>query len=341
MRVLTLAVAFVFSVVAHATERYELPRSSPETQGISSGDVLSLVEALDTQVDTMNSFMLLRHGHVVAEGWWAPYGAESRHVLYSLTKSFTSTAVGIAIAEGYLSLHDRVVNFFPEESPDAPSENLREMRVHDLLRMATGHASEPDQRDAGEEWSRAFLEHEVPYRPGTHFLYNTPGSYMLSAILQKATGMTAAQFLAPRLFEPLGIRDPLWQKSPENVSIGGYGLNVRTEDIARFAQLYLQKGQWQGRQLLPAEWVEAATSLQVANGSNPDSDWNQGYGYQFWRSRHDSYRGDGAFGQYAIVMPEHDVVVAITSGVRDMQQPLNLIFDKLLPALRAAPLPDN
>lgn len=316
----------------------ELPRSAPEAQGVASADILAFVDAADRQIDTMNSFMLLRHGAVLAEGWWAPYASEHPHILYSLTKSFTSTAVGIAAAEGRLSIHDRVLEYFPESAPEDPSENLQQMRISDLLRMATGHDSEPDLRASDATWVETFLAHPVTHRPGTHFLYNTPATHMLSEIVQKATGVMTRDYLQERLFEPLGIAPPLWLTSPQGTTSGGFGLSLRTEDVAKFGQLYLQQGSWNGRQLVPVDWVRAATRLQVSNGSDPASDWNQGYGYQFWRSRHDSYRGDGAFGQYVIVIPEQDVVVAITSGVTDMQAVMNLVFDKLLPALRAAPL---
>jgi hypothetical protein len=161
---------------------------------------------------------------------------------------------------------------------------------------------------------------------------------MLSAIVQKATGTTLLDYLKPRLFEPLGIEHPTWETSPQGISTGGYGLSIRTEDIAKFGQLYLRKGDWNGKPLVPAAWVEAATARQTSNGSNPNSDWEQGYGYQFWRSRHNAYRGDGAFGQYCIVMPDQDAVLAITSGVKDMQAVLNLVWDKLLPAMKSAPL---
>jgi CubicO group peptidase (beta-lactamase class C family) len=315
-----------------------LPRSSPEQQGISSSAVLAFVEAANEQIDSMNSFMMVRHGHVVAEGWWSPYDAGSPHVLFSLSKSFTSTAVGLAIAEGKLSIDDEVLKFFPQDAPAEPSANLKGMRVRDLLCMSAGHQTEASL-SPNETWTRTFLAHPVPHKPGTHFLYNTPASYMLSAIVQKVTGMTVLDFLRPRLFEPLGITNPTWDMSPQGVSLGGYGLSVRTEDIARFGQLYMQKGQWNGRRLVPASWIEAATARQTSNGSNPASDWDQGYGYQFWRCRHGAYRGDGAFGQFCIVMPEQDAVVAITSGVRNMQAVLNLVWEKLLPAMNAAPLP--
>ncbi|HEX3229222.1 MAG TPA: serine hydrolase [Pyrinomonadaceae bacterium] len=317
-----------------------LPRSSPERQGISSADILDFVDNADRQIDTMNSFMFVRHGYVVAEGWWSPYDSTTPHILYSLSKSFTSTAVGLAISEGKMSLDDEVLKYFPADAPAEPSVNLKAMRVRDLLRMATGNVAEASF--AGDiPWTRAFLAQPVPFKPGTHFLYNSPGTYMLSAIVQKVTGMTVLDYLKPRLFAPLGIDNPTWVMSPQGITAGSYGLSLRTEDIARFGQLYLQKGNWRGKQLVPAQWIEEATTRQTANGSSPNSDWDQGYGYQFWRSRHNTYRGDGAFGQYCMVMPEYDAVVAITSGVRDMQAVMNLVWNKLLPAMKPNRLPEN
>ena len=317
-----------------------LPRSSPEAQGVSSAAILSFIEAADKNINSLHSFMLLRHGQVVAEGWWSPYDAQAPHVLFSLSKSFTSTASGLAIAEGKLSVDDSVLKFFPEDAPAEPSGNLKSMRVRDLLRMNTGHETEPP-RPQDQSWKKAFLQHPVRFKPGTHFLYNTSATYMLAAIVEKVTGMPLLDYLRPRLFEPLGIEKPTWEKSPEGITVGGYGLSIRTEDIARFGQLYLQKGQWGGKQLIPAAWVEEATSFQTSNGSNPLSDWEQGYGYQFWRSRNGAYRGDGAFGQYCVVLPQQDAVIAITSGLRDMQSVLNLVWEKLLPGLAAAALPSD
>ncbi|MGA3283306.1 MAG: serine hydrolase [Verrucomicrobiota bacterium] len=328
-----------------------LPRSTPEAQGLPSAAVLAFVEAADQQSVTTNaiqSFMLVRHGHVVAEGWWSPYGADIPHKMFSLSKSFTSTAVGLAIAEGKLSLDDPVLSFFPEDAPPQPSANLKAMRVRDLLIMSSGQDSNTvAQLDevmknsvrSGEKLTKAFLAASVECKPGTLFIYNTPGSYMLSAIVQKVTGQTVFDYLRPRLFDPLGIENPTWDMSPQGITLGSFGLNLRTEDIARFGLLYLQKGRWNGKQLVPAAWVEAATARQTSNGSEPTSDWDQGYGYQFWRCRHGLYRGDGAFGQFCIVMPEQDAVVAITSGTRNTQAIMNLVWDKLLPAMQSAPLP--
>lgn len=331
-----LSVLFL-SVVCRAAE---LPRSTPEAQGVDSAGILAFVEAADQKADSLNSVMVLRHGHVIAEGWWTPYRADANHMLYSLSKSFTSTAVGLAVSEGKLSLDDSVLKFFPDDAPKDPSGPLKEMRVRDLLRMSTGHQTEPPWNDE-QPWAKSFLHHPVPFKPGAHFQYNTPATYMQSAIVQKATGQTVLDYLRPRLFDPLGIPKPEWGTSPQGISIGGYGLSVRTEDIARFGQLYLQKGKWDGKQLIPESWVHEATKLQTGNGSNPQSDWDQGYGYQFWRSRHGAFRGDGAFGQYCIVMPEQDAVVAITSGTKDMQQVLNLVWDHLLPAMKGTDLSSN
>ena len=318
-----------------------LPRSAPEKQGISSAAILDFVQAADRQVDAMHSFMLVRHGKVVAEGWWAPYGAQIPHSMFSLSKSFTSTAVGLAIAEGKLSLDDPVLKFFPEDAPANPSVNLQSMRVHDLLVMSTGQLSNEVakiQLDLPGQWTKEFLALPVEHKPGTFWFYNTPGSYMLSAIVQKVTGMTAFDYLQPRIFEPLGIEHPAWDMSSQGISLGGYGLSIRTEDIARFGLLYLNKGNWHGKQLVPAAWVASATARQTSNGSNPDSDWEQGYGYQFWITRHGLYRGDGAFGQFCIVMPEQDAVVAMTAGTTNTATMMNLVWDKLLPAMQAKPL---
>jgi CubicO group peptidase (beta-lactamase class C family) len=317
-----------------------LPRSSPESQGVSSVGILEFIISADQQVHSMHSFMLVRNGHVVAEAWWAPESAEKPHVLWSLSKSFTSTAVGLAVAEGKLNIDDPVLGFFPELAPDAPSDNLKAMRVRDLLTMTAGHETEVNLRNetAGR---RAFLAHPVPHQPATHFQYNTPATYMQSAIVQAVTGQTVLEYLKPRLFEPLDIAEPQWDSSPEGISLGGYGLYLRTEDIAKFGQLYLQKGNWQGRQLIPADWIEQATSKQVPNGDDPQSDWNQGYGFQFWRCRHGAYRGDGKDGQFCIVLPELDAVVAITANTGDMQAELNVVWDHLLPAFHDTALPEN
>ena len=328
------------SLGAESTETTSLPRSSPESQGITSAAIREFVEAVDKNVISMHSFMIVRHGQVVAEGWWKPQTPETQHVMHSLSKSFTSTAVGLAIAEGKLSLDDEVLKFYPDLAPREPSKNLQAMRVRDLLTMSSGQQTEA-KFTKDTPWVQTFLAQPVPFKPGTHFLYNTPGAYMLSAIVQKVTGQTVLDYLNSRLFEPLGIEHPKWNTSPQGISQGGFGLFLRTEDVAKFGQLYLQHGKWRGKQLIPASWVELATSRQMSNGSNPTSDWNQGYGFQFWRCRHGAFRGDGAEGQFCVVMPEQDAVVAITAHTGNMQAELNFVWDKLFPALQGQALMEN
>ena len=326
------------------TDKNELQRTTPESQGISSAAILQFVEAVESQIHELHSFMLLRHGNVVAEGWWSPYGRDIPHMLFSLSKSFTSTAVGLAIAEGCFSLDDKVLSFFPDDAPAKVNKHLAAMQVRHLLSMSTGHDVDtmpPMGNRADGNWTKAFFEVPVIHKPGTHFLYNTGATYMLSAIVQKTTGKKLLNYLEPRLLKPLGIKNATWQQSPQGIHTGGFGLSVKTEDIARFGQLYLQKGCWEGQQLVPEAWIDEATSSHISNGDNPENDWNQGYGYQFWRCRHNAYRGDGAFGQYCIVMPEQDAVLAITSGLGDMQEPLNLVWDILLPAMKKKALPEH
>ncbi|NLG98862.1 MAG: serine hydrolase [Chloroflexi bacterium] len=324
------------------TARNKLARSAPEAQGVPSQAVSAFLDALEHSNLEMHSLMLLRHGAVIAEGWWAPFGPDIPHMLYSLSKSFTSTAVGIAVAEGRLSVDDFVLSFFPDEAPADPSPNLKAMRVRHLLSMSAGHDQDPSmQVFANRNWVKAFLAQPVEHEPGTHFCYNTAATYMLSAILQKVTGEKLIRYLRPRLFEPLGIKGAAWESCPMGINTGGFGLSVKTEDIARFGQLYLNKGLWNGKRLVAEEWVEQASSKQISNGDDPNSDWAQGYGYQFWRCRHNIFRGDGAFGQYCIVMPDQDAVLAITSAVEDMQVVLNHVWDCLLPAMTPEALAPN
>ncbi|MBN2390248.1 MAG: beta-lactamase family protein [Anaerolineae bacterium] len=320
-----------------------LTHSTPEAQGIASPAILAFVEATEKDIDSLHSFMLLRHGAVVAQGWWSPYAPEYPHVLFSLSKSFTSTAVGLAVTDGLLSVDDPVLSFFPEDAPKKVSRNLAAMRVRHLLAMCTGHAEDTTEylhRRRDGNWVKAFLARPVKYKPGTHFLYNTGASYILSAIVQKLTGITILDYLGERIFVPLGIEGATWGTCPRGINLGGFGLNIKTEDIAKFGQLYLQKGQWNDEQLLPEAWVEEATRSHIDNAPNEATDWAQGYGYQFWRCQPQNvYRGDGAHGQYCIVMPDQDAVVAITSGVSDMQAVLNLVWKHLLPAMQPDPLP--
>ncbi|HEY3343148.1 MAG TPA: serine hydrolase [Anaerolineae bacterium] len=330
------------------TIHYQLPRSSPEAEGISSSAILAFVEAAEKHaapLDALHGLMLMRHGKVVAEGWWEPYGPQFPHSLYSLSKSFTSTGIGLAVSEGRLSVDDPVLKFFPDDAPVEPSEKLKAMRVRHLLSMNTGHHEDTTGHVFGgtdDNWPRTFLSLPVEHEPGSWFVYNTAATYMLSAIITRLTGTPLLDYLGPRLFEPLGIENATWETDPRGVNIGGSGLHIKTEDIARLGQMYLQKGMFNGRRVMPEGWIAEATSAHSDNSNtqtNPD--WVVGYGYQFWRCQHNAYRGDGAFGQYCIVMPEQDAVLAINSGVRDMQHVLDLVWEHLLPDMQPAALPAN
>jgi CubicO group peptidase (beta-lactamase class C family) len=305
-----LAFAPALSVGAGAKP---LPRSTPEAQGVSSAGIFDFIEAAEAKGHELHSFMMLRHGKVIAEGWWAPYAPDLRHTMYSMSKSFASTAVGFAVAEGKLSVEDKVVSFFPDDLPEKVSENLAALRIKDLLTMSVGNEKEPTQPVVkSENWVRTFLAQPITHQPGTVFMYNSAATYMCSAIVQKVTGQKIIDYLKP-LFEPLGITGMTWEECPRGINTGGWGLSIRTEDMAKFGQLYLQKGKWQGRQILPEAWIEEATSkhIQQTKSVKPgraaeENDWMQGYGYQFWRCRFGAVRGDGAFGQFTIMLPAQD-----------------------------------
>jgi CubicO group peptidase (beta-lactamase class C family) len=320
-----------------------LPRSAPEAQGVAAAGILDFLDAIEREKFELHSFMMLRHGKVIAEGWWDPYGPEFVHTMYSMSKSFTSTAVGFAVAEGKLSVEDKVISFFPDELPEKISDNLAALRVKDLLTMSTGNEKEPTQVCVKEEnWARTFLAQNFAHQPGTQFMYNSAATYMCSAIVQRLTHQTVLDYLTPRLFAPLGISGMKWETCPHGINTGGWGLSIQTEGLAKFGQFLLKKGQWNDKQLLPAKWVDEATTfkIQQPGGDKKDrpkaqNDWLQGYGYQFWRCQGTAFRGDGAFGQYTVVLPEQDAVIVMTSENKNMQGQLDLVWKHLLPALDA------
>lgn len=322
----------------------QLPHSTPEAQGVPSSAILDFVAAVEDRIDALHGFVLVRHGHIVAQGAWTPHGVDSQRTMFSLSKSFTSSGIGLAVAEGKLSVDDPVLKFFPDEAPEEVSEKLARMRVRDLLTMTSGHDADTlgaIHRRSDGNWAEAILALPVDHEPGTHFVYNSGASYLLSAIVQRVTGETLLDYLRPRLLEPLGITDATWETCPRGINAGGWGLSIRLSEVARFGQMYLQGGEWRGQQVLPRAWVAEATARQVSNDNQSETDWRQGYGYQFWRAQHGAYRGDGAFGQYCLVMPEQDAVLAIISGVSNMQAVLNLVWQHLLPAMGAATLPED
>jgi CubicO group peptidase (beta-lactamase class C family) len=334
---------------AWAAEEIGLPRSTPEEEGVASAGIQALLSGLAAGKHEMHSLMIARHGRVIAEGWWTPYEANLRHMMYSMSKSFTSTAIGFAVAEKKLTVEDRVVSFFPKDLPATVSENLAALRVKDLLTMAVGSEKDPTPAMVQEQnWVRSFLAHPITHPPGSAFLYSSGATYMCSAIITEITGETLLDYLTPRLFEPLAIDQPTWEICPRGINTGGWGLSLQTDGLAKFGQLLLQQGKWKGRRLLPAAWIDEATSFHIqqpepAKPVRPKekNDWLQGYGYQFWRSQHGAFRGDGAFGQYTIVLPEQDVVIAMTGESTNMQGQLDLVWEHLLPAIGLAALPTD
>ena len=323
-----------------------LPRSTPEAEGISSADVERFVRALDAAPHN-DAFRVVRHGKVIAEGSWAPSRPGDRHMLFSLSKSFTSSAIGIAQGEGLLCIDDALVSFFPEYDTPAVSERMRRVTPRHLLTMSSGHrncAFRVGAADDPDDWVRGFLESALDFEPGTHFTYNTGATYMLSAVLQKVTGTPVVEYLQPRLFDPLGIPPPRWDCCPRGINLGGTGLHLSVEEIAAFAHLWLRCGNWSGRQIIPPEYAAIASSFQIdnlGNDLNPCSDWNKGYGFQFWMCRHNSFRGDGYAGQIAFADRAHDLAVAITGGSLNMQREVDSFLDILPQACGYRRLPEN
>jgi CubicO group peptidase (beta-lactamase class C family) len=310
---------------------------------VDARGVQAFLDAVETAPDIEpHSLMIVRHGRVAVAGWWSPYSARRPHLLYSLSKSFTSTAAGLAAAEGLLDLDAPVVSYFPEFAADITDPRSRAMRVRHVASMASGHLSETLERAAAmdrDDWVRGFLLVPPERDPGTVFAYNQPATYTLAAIVQRVTGERLTDYLRPRLFDPLGIGPVAWSQRPRGRDVGFSGMFATTDAVARLGLLYLRGGMWEGRRLLPAEWVAEATRPHVstAGGYAQGPDWRQGYGFQFWMSRH-GFRGDGAYGQFCLVLPEYDAVVVTTAATERLQALLSLVWDNLLPAFAPAPL---
>ncbi|MEU0944099.1 serine hydrolase domain-containing protein [Streptomyces canus] len=315
-----------------------LPTSTPAAQGVDAAGVQAFLDALEADPHLEpHSLMLLRHGQVVASGWWAPYAPDRPQLLYSLSKSFTATAAGFAVAEGLIRLDDPVISYFPEFEAEVTDPRSRAMLVRHVASMASGHVEETLDRARAQdrdELVRGFLLVPPDREPGTVFAYNQPATYTLAAIVQRVTGQKLTEYLRPRLFDPLGVGEVAWIADRRGRELGFSGLHATTDAVARLGQLYLRGGVWEDERLLPESWVVEATRVQIAHEAamaDGWSDWQQGYGFQFWMARH-GYRGDGAYGQFCVVLPEQDAVLAITSETVDMQKVLDLVWEHLLPA---------
>ncbi|HWD61274.1 MAG TPA: serine hydrolase [Humibacter sp.] len=318
--------------------------STAEAEGVDPAGIRSLIEEFDTdETQDPHAIVIVRHGAVIASAQWAPYAVRRPQLLYSLSKSFTSSAAGFAVAEGLLDLDTPAADYFPEYA-DSVADASRGILVRHLASMATGHLNDmfPAFEVDPQHPIRAFFSMPPEREPGTVFAYNQLATYTLGAIIQRRSGQRLSEYLRPRLLEPLGISPIGWQQQPADVELGFSGLFAPAEAVAKLGQLYLNRGVWNGERLLSDKWIREATSVQVANAAPggltaASSDWEQGYGFQFWMSRQ-GFRGDGAFGQYCLVLPEHDAVVAITSQTIDMQDALNRVWKHLLPAFGSVPL---
>ena len=330
-------------------QRKEYERVSPESVGIPSAAVWRMVEALE-RVAEMHSIMVLRHGKVCAEGWWSPYGPGVPHGLQSLTKTYAATAIGLAYTEGLLRLDEKLVDLFPESLPGEVSENLKKLTIYDVLIMGNGMES---CTLGGADWIKTYFATPVVHEPGTAFFYNTAGSSMLGAIIKVKTGRSLHAWLSEKLFGKLGIdsRNIGWIRTQDGMEVGGGGMLATTEDNLRLMELYLNGGVWEGERLLAEDFVRMATTKQIdteeacTNGPLA-TDHLLGYGFQMWMCQpKGAYRADGAFGQYAIVFPEQDMVISLTeTGAADddgTQRPLDAIYDTILPALSDGPLPED
>lgn len=318
----------------------QLLKGLPEDHGLSSRDLLEFFSQIVQSALTVNTFMLLQDGAVTAAFARAPYHLDQPQLLYSLSKSVTSIAAGIAIDEGLLTLEDSVISFFPAKLPENISPNLARMTVHHLLSMNAGHHDNIYGAVAQEaDWVRAFLAQEVPHEPGSHYVYSTHCTYMLSAIIEQVSGQSLVDFLQPRLFEPLEIPRPVWETCPLGITAGGMGLSLSTESIAKFGQMLLNKGEYAGKRIVSERYLGLAATEQSDNRlSAPKgrTDSAQGYGYQFHLCRRGCYRGDGSFGQLCLVAPRENIVIAATAAFGSMQQLqtlLDLIYEYIMDRL--------
>ena len=322
-----------------------LPRGTPRAENMSQRGISDYLEAIKEHKQEIHSLMIVRNGKVVSEQWFGDHGPDKLHDLWSVSKTYTATAIGFAVSENKLKVTDKVISFFPDKLPATISPNLQALEIRHLLTMSTGNdeGAVNLERSAAPDWVTAFLSVPFDQKPGSEYQYNSMATFMLSAIIQKVTGEKLADYLTSRLFNPLGITGFEWEENPQGINVGGWGLRVKTEDMAKLGQFILQKGKWNGKQLLPESWIEEATTSHIASLpagvkrenltiKPEDSDWLQGYGYQMWRCRHNGVRADGLNGQFIIILPDKNAVIIITAHVPNMQAEINLVWEHLLPA---------
>lgn len=306
-----------------AYRELSLPRAVPERQGISSVYLTHFLKELAGKKNTdIHQVLIVRNGHVICECGFAPYQRGMWHASYSMCKSIVGMAVGMLMAEGRLALTDRVIDFFRKKNP-LNLLRMREVTVEHLLTMTSGVGFRETGIIAGNDWVHGFLEAGLSGTPGKDFEYNSMNTYMLSAIVTELTGETLMEYLRPRLWEPLGIARIFWETCPMGITKGGWGLFLRPEDAAKLGMLYLQKGSWNGRQLVPAEWVKASCQ---PSAQAPEVMSTHGYGYQLWMgSREGSFNYNGMLGQNVVAYPDMNLVVVTNAGSHDLFQNCELM----------------
>jgi CubicO group peptidase (beta-lactamase class C family) len=318
------------------------PTSSPSREGIDPAAILELLDAVDANPRIEpHGLIIQRHGRRVLEAYWQPHRPGQARLVYSLSKSFTGAALALAVGDGLLSLDDLVADHLPEAVAEA-DERTRRMRIRHIASMSSGHQDETllhaflsDPTDI----VRAFLHLPPEHEPGTWFAYNQPPVLALATVLQRLTGQRLVDQLRARVLDPLGIDDLRWYQYQPGIDLGFSGVYTHLDAIARFGQLHLDDGCVDGRRVLPEGWIDQASRPQVENPQRPEPDWSQGYGFQLWMCRH-GYRGDGAYGQYMVVLPEQDTVVTFFSNTEPMQPFLDLLWDGLVPAIDRGCDPD-
>lgn len=280
-----------------------------------------------TEIHTLK---IIKNGKTMLKIAPKPYSSKDCMQVYSLSKSFSGTAIGILCTDGILSVEDYICDIFPDKIASDCSDNLKELKIKHLLSMNTGHKNSVLEQSIGSDdmlWE--MFSKDIEFIPSEHFMYNNGASYILSEIVTKYTNMTLFDFLHLRLFNPLGMNIKKWDSYKNGISQGAIGLYINIDDIAKLGQLYLNGGVWKSKRILSEEWVRNATKKQSDNSGNGTADWSSGYGYQMWVNHIEGYRGDGAFGQLMVVLPKKNIVVAVQALSNDMQKEMDFVL-KLL-----------
>lgn len=305
---------------------------TPEEVGVSSHEIQAFIDECIEKGRELHSMTVIRHGKIACEIYRDPFKPEHRHMMYSVSKSFTSTAIGFAVDEGYLTVDTRFVDIFPEARTDKEDEYLEEMTIEDLLTMRSGKNVSVFLDRTKDRWFRDIIDSPWISEPGTEFLYISENMYLLCCCIHKLVGMSVIDYLRPRLFEPLGMEDPFWEKCPSGIEAGGWGLMITGEDLSKFTFCYEQMGKFGGKQVIPEWWVKEATAYHADNSAASDGlDTVAGYGYCFWRNGgvENSYRADGMFCQFGIVFPDYDACISITGGEIDEQAMRDVLWNHI------------